>query len=842
MRLTQWLCCASLSLVFGGHAFAQDSRSEQVDSQGGPPAENSAPATTWLEPVPLNSHALGSITGSPVATFLNTGTAPEGDAPDDVVFTPDGTQVLVVHRDTDNVVFFDVNTRTATHTVPVGDFPTDVAVTPNGQYAVTPNVFGNSVSIIDIASHTAIATVPITGTQPYRVAITPDSQFAVVGVINDAVNSAFSVVDLTTQSEVLSFSSAGQGVIGFFATPESGSSGPLFTQFILSADGNSIILPHRAGSQVIFYDRATGAVQAALPTVAGPTSIDLSDDGTLAVVGHDSPGNAITKIDAISRLVTGSFPTPTLDGQVIRVTPDKSHAIAGISNNIIFVNLTTGVLATQIMTGVVGDIEISFDGQYAFVSNFNARVIHIPSRTLAATIPFAACVESATSPTQLRAVAINSRFREDVHFYSINGASSFLEGFAPTGQIPEGDAARNLALSSDGQTLVVCHNISRNVAVIDVATKFIRAYVDVGDRPLAARVTPNNNYAVVCATDANMVRVVDLASNAIVASLGINTRPAQVRISPDSQWAYVLNVAGVDMVSFIQLNGPASRIVTQVSSGLQAGSALGYAYTEISGIELSADGSVLAVCDSFNDFLRLYDTVTRTQVAQVPVGDFPIRVAFNPAGTRAYVANSFSDNLSVVNVNGGASSVVATVPGIEFPLTVDVDQTGSFVYVGNTHSTAAGIHVISTASHAQVGFVSLASPARETHYSADEDVLYAALNNGTLARIDAAGAASSVIDTVPLSAGPSDLVFDEATRTAIAAQPIPDGVDFVQYLQPCLGDVILSGTVDVSDLLAVISAWGPCPDPNDCPADIDGDDVVGVIDLLAVINAWGPCP
>jgi hypothetical protein len=63
----------------------------------------------------------------------------------------------------------------------------------------------------------------------------------------------------------------------------------------------------------------------------------------------------------------------------------------------------------------------------------------------------------------------------------------------------------------------------------------------------------------------------------------------------------------------------------------------------------------------------------------------------------------------------------------------------------------------------------------------------------------------------------------------------------------CVGDINGDGTVNVDDLLAVINAWGPCANPNKCPADIAppggcGDDVVNVDDLLAVINAWGPCP
>ena len=50
------------------------------------------------------------------------------------------------------------------------------------------------------------------------------------------------------------------------------------------------------------------------------------------------------------------------------------------------------------------------------------------------------------------------------------------------------------------------------------------------------------------------------------------------------------------------------------------------------------------------------------------------------------------------------------------------------------------------------------------------------------------------------------------------------------------GDVNGDGIVNVSDLLAVIEAWGPCS--FSCPEDLNGDGVIDVVDLLAVIAAW----
>jgi hypothetical protein len=49
------------------------------------------------------------------------------------------------------------------------------------------------------------------------------------------------------------------------------------------------------------------------------------------------------------------------------------------------------------------------------------------------------------------------------------------------------------------------------------------------------------------------------------------------------------------------------------------------------------------------------------------------------------------------------------------------------------------------------------------------------------------------------------------------------------------GDVDGDGTVGFADLLAVLSAWGPC---SACPEDVGGDGAVGFGDLLIVLASW----
>lgn len=64
---------------------------------------------------------------------------------------------------------------------------------------------------------------------------------------------------------------------------------------------------------------------------------------------------------------------------------------------------------------------------------------------------------------------------------------------------------------------------------------------------------------------------------------------------------------------------------------------------------------------------------------------------------------------------------------------------------------------------------------------------------------------------------------------------------------PCPADINGSNSVNVDDLLAVITGWGACPAPcpPHCAADIappGGNCVVNVDDLLLVITSWGACP
>jgi DNA-binding beta-propeller fold protein YncE len=786
--------------------------------------------------------------------FLPMDQDPEGDHPYGVAFTPDGSTIAVVQATSDNVTFYDVATRSPIGTVAVGNLPTDIAITPDGAYAVTTNLLSTDVSIINIPNLREDYRVPVTGSQPYAVEITSDSATAVVGVINDIDDSTFSVIDIATGIETLSFLAPGQGVTGFVSTFETQRQTISFTAYELTNDDAQVILPDSSNDVIWFFDIATGNPDAQLvatATTESPRDLDLSDDGTLAVVRHSGADGPLTIVDVATMSILSEISVGASLKNDPCITPDNNYVIVSKSSSVIFVDLSTGAITSEIGGGGGGGFQITYDGQYAFYGSWCGNVLNIASQTLAKQLDDAeSCAAPQASPVDYTVVALNNDDRDDIQFFNANGALSSLLETIDAGEPEEGDCTYDVAISADGTRAVAANMMSRNLAVIDMTTETVVDYIYVGDRFKTVAITPDGSYAVGCAMEDNNVQVVDLDAGAVVKTITIYTRPGLVEISPDGQYAYVANIATTDKVTKILLDGANSQVVGSALAG-QMGSRISPPFTELSGIALSPDGSILAVCDSFNDFLLLFDTVTMTDVAAVPMGDFPLRVAFSGDGSRAFVTCYGSHETFVVEVDGVNSTLLGWVETFPYPLTVNADMTGDYAYVGtryNGEGTQDAIHVIDANTLSVVKVIDtgdFVGSARDSIFSYDDNILYLATNvNGdALVRIDAAGPLSEIIDTTPLTGWPLSMAYCPATKTVLVAEPIEEGVDIFNFgAAPCPWDFDESLSVGIGDLNALLSNWGaPCPGAG-CSFDYDESGSVGLGDLNAMLSNWGPCP
>lgn len=90
----------------------------------------------------------------------------------------------------------------------------------------------------------------------------------------------------------------------------------------------------------------------------------------------------------------------------------------------------------------------------------------------------------------------------------------------------------------------------------------------------------------------------------------------------------------------------------------------------------------------------------------------------------------------------------------------------------------------------------------------------------------------------PLTQPPDPITLITAESGQIIT-PASLGTFTFTRLDVCPADLSGDGAIDFTDLLAVLSAWGPC---TDCPADLDESGAVDFADVLAVLGTWGPCP
>ena len=111
-------------------------------------------------------------------------------------------------------------------------------------------------------------------------------------------------------------------------------------------------------------------------------------------------------------------------------------------------------------------------------------------------------------------------------------------------------------------------------------------------------------------------------------------------------------------------------------------------------------------------------------------------------------------------------------------------------------------------------------------------------------------AGSPCIDAADNTAVPEGIVTDLAGRprfvddeetedTGFGQPPIVDMGAYERQPAGCPADVTGDEVVDVSDLLAVLAAWGSTG--GEIPEDVNADGIVDVLDVLEVLASWGPC-
>ncbi|MGH2501350.1 MAG: YncE family protein, partial [Ktedonobacterales bacterium] len=165
-------------------------------------------------------------------------------------------------------------------------------------------------------------------------------------------------------------------------------------------------------------------------------------------------------------------------------------------------------------------------------------------------------------------------------------------------------------------------------------------------------------------------------------------------LSPDGRYAYVACYLGA-AIAIID-------IAQQALVGQIALPPLARPY----GLGVSLDGHYLYASDNFSGRLYTLDALARRALTSTQVGLRPALIARSPDGTRLYVANGGSHDLSTLDIatHPAAPSVIATTALDGYPHGVSVTPDGHYIVVADTVSGVVSIvdalthQVIATAS------------------------------------------------------------------------------------------------------------------------------------------------
>ena len=700
---------------------------------------------------------------------IEPGVLPEGDYLMDVVFTNDGSKVLVCNYMTENVTVMDRASMSIDTTVAGEGNPGGIAC--SDEYAVIALPFSDKVEVYSLAD-ASLAGSFSTGEQPWVVRVSENGEHAYVGCDIDNVCEVIDLAGMTHENTIADFP---VWLSGYTFGSEGNRFMAKFSGFEI-LPGDTLIAVGDGETSLLFIDPASGSVEYSL-AIADCDGVALSGDGQYLVAL--SAGSTVTlhrvdlstfTVDA-SVAVTGYTVGMTRE---IAVNQDGSKAfISTSSNTSTLVDFLDNEFVTFTSTYSAFWVGVSYDHSLAISGQYRFSVIDFDTESMVAQYQGNSQYMGCVSPVDNYAAGVDPVGHEGVYFYSFSGSSANYLGDVLSGSPVEGDGSRRCAISEDGTVAVVSNTLSDNVSIVDMTMMETVAVLEIGDRVQDVAITSDSKYAVVCGFNSNSVMIIDLDTSMIVADVPTGSRSGVVSITPDDGYAYVGNISS-NSVSVVQLDGASSVEVAEIPCGTIG---VTWAATGVSSdVRVSPSGDYCLVAASFDDKVKVIDTATNTIVADLAVGDFPLQIAFNADGSKAIVSNYSGDTYSVIDVDGASSSVMGTWSAGDGPLRVAYDEISDLFAIGlylddavKTVDPSTGL-VEDTYSYASSGHV------------VDLDYTYTLFGNRLVLTAGDTSTPARIHwndEYEDLSAGP--VFFDYCDWTCVALGPVP-GPDYAIYI------------------------------------------------------------
>jgi YVTN family beta-propeller protein len=221
-----------------------------------------------------------------------------------------------------------------------------------------------------------------------------------------------------------------------------------------------------------------------------------------------------------------------------------------------------------------------------------------------------------------------------------------------------------MAITSDGNKLYVCMGADDKVAVVDLRTNTITAYITVGTTPSACELTPDNSRLYVANYDANTTSIINTNTNTAVGLIGGNNGPCDIVFNNDASKVFIL----YDQ----HFNGNANvGAYTVTDTPVSIGSCVMDHKNFFGGLDIEPGGSYVWVCDFDANEITAFSTSDYTKLKDValpattPGGVVDLRISNDK---KIYVGQD--KYIRVYDINSGA--ITANITTIDQVTRIDV--------------------------------------------------------------------------------------------------------------------------------------------------------------------------
>lgn len=606
-------------------------------------------------------------------SYLNSGDSVEGDTFGQFKFSPDGTQIWTVNRSTNNVTVIDVDSRDIIQNIEVGEFPFGIDF--SDEYALVTCSLSNEVYVINISDFSVESIIPVSP-YPAPVEISRVGNIAIVGCDADDVAEVINLNSLSIINTIPDFP-----VSIHLNSTITGNNRKLNTyRNFKITDDEQFVVNGAISDGLQFYDINTGTVSATIEEAKNTRQIALSGDGT-KIVGYDTMDDVVTQVD----VATQSFSKQVSIPQGISFT---------FSSAAINIDGSKAMVATSQNSSALIDFEtetfdfINLNNKPNWLASTNNGDTFVAGGSILSTIDSnTGAVLGTLSNEQLQLGAVNNNGQvassspllyEWINFYDLSTPSQITkEGKQFTGSELEADVPSLVKFTPDGSKIVTANSLSGSVSIIDVETETLESIIDLNTYSVASLdVTSDSNYAVVPDRINDEVVIIDLQTAEIVATVSSGgSGPNQVFVLPGDDIAYVSNVAGVDNIGVIDLDGSDSALISTFTTG-DTGSYFYNYYRVNSSLEITPDGQYGLFAASSSNEINIIDLNSHTIVNTISVAEYPLQIAItknSPLGKFAAVTLKYSDEIAILERNGNNWSLINKYSCATGPTRVEYD-------------------------------------------------------------------------------------------------------------------------------------------------------------------------